>query len=189
MNDHSENQDSSISGVVTGDQQVNRGLKSKNILILISAGLVIIAFVLYFYFGFKFLEGQSGSGNSLSPRIYKNNNFESVVSSSIVVNNIITDNKVNVLNTKLKEPGFIVVYKDNNGSYGKEIGVSQLLNAGEFSDIYIPLEEEVTEGEKLYVVIQKDDGDREYVSNADLIFNGNETPVTAVITAIVLKVL
>ena len=67
----------------------------------------------------------------------------------------------------LKEPGFVVIHKDSNGNSGEIIGAGSYLSSGEYTNINIQLTTSVRDGQKLYAMIHKDDGDQRY-SAADL---------------------
>ena len=66
------------------------------------------------------------------------------------------------INTYLLEPGFVVVYDDLDGESGEILGHSSLLASGEIHDIVVLLEDAVEQGDVLYVLLHKDDGDGEF---------------------------
>lgn len=59
-----------------------------------------------------------------------------------------------------KDGGFVVVYRDNNGTPGSVIGVSPLISAGTtMKNLRFTLNEAVKEGDIVYAALHKDNGD------------------------------
>lgn len=93
--------------------------------------------------------------------------FDSSVENMINVENQIVDESVRVKEAILNQSGFIVIHKDSSGAPGKIIGISNLLEPGDYSGIKIDTSEEVQDGDRLYAMIRKDNGDSVFDTQED----------------------
>ena len=95
---------------------------------------------------------------------------EETLSNRIVVSNQQAGNTVTVDLAELASPGYVVIHEDNNGSPGPVIGASSLIE-GRRANFQINLKRNSKNGENLYAMLHKDDGDSTYE------FPGDDTPV------------
>lgn len=71
----------------------------------------------------------------------------------------------------LKDPGYVVIHKDSNGSPGEIIGHSKLLSSGENINLKFELDEPTLQGNYYFAMLHIDDGDGEFN------FPGNDEPI------------
>lgn len=99
-----------------------------------------------------------------SDRIDNNNiaNFstsdESSITSIFVEDQDAMDS-VRIDNAVLDQSGFIIIHEDSSGAPGRIIGVSNLLEPGNYSNIEIYLSRKIEGGERLYAMLHRDSGD------------------------------
>lgn len=60
--------------------------------------------------------------------------------------------------TTLTQNGFVTIHDDQNGNPGGVLGASELLQAGTHENLVIKLTRKTQDGEKLFAVVHKDDG-------------------------------
>ena len=82
----------------------------------------------------------------------------------------------------ITDPGFVVVHEDNNGQPGKVIGVSRLVGPGMVHNVGITLSRTAVKGEKLYVMLHKDNGDKTYTDVDSPIVGKTGDPIMMVVT-------
>lgn len=75
--------------------------------------------------------------------------------------------KVMLLSVAFKEPGFVVIHKDEKGKAGGIIGVSPLIQPGLYSDRTVALTENVAPGEMLIAMLHIDNGDGVFSAETD----------------------
>lgn len=80
---------------------------------------------------------------------------------SIIVDYVLLENK-----------GFVGIHGQIDGKPGEVVGVSDLLETGETENVNVTLKREIEEGEILFAILHKDDGDGEFS------FPGPDTPIT-----------
>ncbi len=66
----------------------------------------------------------------------------------------------------LRQPGFVVIHKDNKRTPGVVLGVSSYLPAGEHTNISIKLTSSTQDGQTVYAMLHEDNGDKKF-SEAD----------------------
>lgn len=67
----------------------------------------------------------------------------------------------------LKKGGFIAIHEDVDGSLGKSIGVSTILEIGRTTSVPITLSRVTKRGEILYAALYEDDGNRVFSDTSD----------------------
>lgn len=75
---------------------------------------------------------------------------------------------MSVFQVQLEAPGFVVIHKDLNGAFGPIIGSTPLVQAGTTTQIAVSLDEAITDGQKLYAMLHRDDGDGKFDAAKDL---------------------
>lgn len=89
--------------------------------------------------------------------------------------------EVFVNGVSLDSSGFVIIKKDESGSAGKIVGVSEFLTKGDYSGIDVGLIESMSDGLKYYLSLYEDDGngifdpkeDKEVKSNSNIEFMVN----------------
>jgi hypothetical protein len=81
----------------------------------------------------------------------------------------------------LTDPGFIVVHEDNNGAPGAVIGTSSLINPG-MSRETVTLSRKLVKGEKVYAMLHKDNGDKQYSSLDQPVIGKSGEPIMMIVT-------
>ena len=71
-------------------------------------------------------------------------------------------------NVILGNDGYVVIHRDEDGKPGVIIGVSELLSKGTVSNFLIDIDEEIVEGDSLFAVVHKDDGDKVFSPDMDV---------------------
>lgn len=71
----------------------------------------------------------------------------------------------------LKNPGYVVIHREVDGTPGPIIGSSDLLPAGETKNLIVSLNESVKEGDVLFAMLHSDNGDGTFE------FPGPDAPV------------
>lgn len=82
--------------------------------------------------------------------------------------------QVAVLSAALKENGYVVVHKEENGKPGRIIGMSKMLVPGLYSNRTVSLTEGVAPGEVLYAMLHVDNGDGVFFAENDTPMKGGE---------------
>lgn len=72
----------------------------------------------------------------------------------------------------LQSPGYVVIHLDDEGRPGAVVGNSELLDEGQHENVDVEIVSELAEGEIIYAMLHRDDGDGEYE------FPGDDLPVT-----------
>lgn len=67
----------------------------------------------------------------------------------------------------LEAPGFVVIHENGGDEPGKIIGISELLAKGESRNVVIPLSKNTREGDKLWVALYLDNGDKKFSPEKD----------------------
>lgn len=104
---------------------------------------------------------------SVGPKVYTGRTHALAIDQAV-------GGSVKVLSVALTQPSFIVVQKMNSMFPGNIIGVVPLFQKGLYSSRYVPITEKVSEGDRLHIMIYKDNGDGvftapgEDVTNADI---------------------
>lgn len=75
---------------------------------------------------------------------------------------------MSVFQVQLEAPGFVVIHKDMNGTFGPIIGATPLVQAGTTNRIAVSLNEAITNGQQLYAMLHRDDGDGKFDAAKDL---------------------
>jgi Na+-transporting methylmalonyl-CoA/oxaloacetate decarboxylase gamma subunit len=73
-----------------------------------------------------------------------------------------TGMKATVDSATLSQPGYVVVYRVNSQNDTEVIGSSDLLAAGDYSDITIQLDSGIAKDQTIVAVLHADDGDGEF---------------------------
>lgn len=73
-----------------------------------------------------------------------------------------------VQQVQLEKPGFVVIHKDNGGSFGAIIGSSALLPSGTSSNVPINLKEMTLNGQTLYAMLHADNSDGQFNEGKDI---------------------
>jgi hypothetical protein len=80
-------------------------------------------------------------------------------------------NSVNISIVNLTKPGYIVIHEaDNQGEFGRIIGNSFIIPAGESENIFVGLIRPSVSGEFLYAIIYEDSGDGFFTPELDVPF-------------------
>ncbi|MBI2010710.1 MAG: hypothetical protein HYS89_00520 [Candidatus Colwellbacteria bacterium] len=87
--------------------------------------------------------------------------------------------RITVESVNLKEPGYVAIYADSGGMPGEMLGNGELL-VGRHKDVVVFLKREAKQGETLYVILHRDDGDGGFE------FPGQDAPVTDETSRIIL---
>lgn len=126
--------------------------------------IVIVALIILGYYMF------SGSKTpTLNPDITTDTTTSDDATNNvnrIMVSDQFPGNIVYVSSVLLAKPGFVVIYKDNNGTPGEVIG-SQYFSAGTYPG-KITLTSSTVEGGKYYAVLHLDNGDKKFDIAKDL---------------------
>lgn len=75
---------------------------------------------------------------------------------------------MSVFQVQLEAPGFVVIHKDMSGAFGPIIGSTPLVQAGTTNQIALSLNEAITNGQQLYAMLHRDDGDGKFDAAKDL---------------------
>ncbi len=75
---------------------------------------------------------------------------------------------VSVSYASLAKTGYVVIREDNNGNFGKILGNSRILPAGESRDVFVGLTRTTISGEYLFAVIYEDSGDKIFSPGLDV---------------------
>ncbi|MDP3764302.1 MAG: hypothetical protein Q8Q95_01645 [bacterium] len=75
---------------------------------------------------------------------------------------VIIENRIYVDKATLDWPGFVAVYEDVYNKYDTLVGTSRFLEAGTHTYVPVDLVKEYKQGQRLYVVLHKDNGDAIY---------------------------
>lgn len=67
----------------------------------------------------------------------------------------------------LTDAGFAVIHEDQNGEPGQILGASSLLTAGRHENVVIALSRKTVDGERLYVMLHKDNGNGTFEATGD----------------------
>lgn len=95
--------------------------------------------------------------------------------SAIAVSAQISGNEVIIDNFYLEEAGFIVIHELNNGSLGRAIGNSSLLNPGSRQDLIISAP--IKANTQYSAAVYKDNGNQRYDNSDSLVMQSNGQPV------------
>ena len=76
--------------------------------------------------------------------------------------NVIIENRIYVDRAVLEWPGFVAVYEDIYNKFDTLVGTSRFLEAGTHTYVPVDLVKEYKPGQRLYVVLHKDNGDAIY---------------------------
>lgn len=101
-------------------------------------------------------------------RVEKPSEIENTVPKTIIVPEQRPALFVNVYSVSLPKDGYIVVQENDNGNFGKILGNSRILAAGEVKEIFINLIRSTIDGETLNAVIYEDSGDQIFTPGLDL---------------------
>jgi hypothetical protein len=88
--------------------------------------------------------------------------FLRIVDQKPYSDNVIIENRIYVTDVTLSWPGFVAVYENPFDKYGTLVGTSRFLPAGKYQYVPVDLVKEYKEGQRLYVLIHKDNGDSIY---------------------------
>lgn len=80
-------------------------------------------------------------------------------------------NAVLVDTIKVNSDSFVVVHENNNDSPGNVLGVSDLILSDSVQSLVIPIKRDMIEGESVFVVVHKDDGNSEFNSSDSILFD------------------
>ncbi|HEY4498272.1 MAG TPA: hypothetical protein VJA63_01420 [Candidatus Paceibacterota bacterium] len=132
-------------------------MKKENVLILSALLIIALGMAWYLWFGGK----------------------EVVNADRVSVVDQPARDRVVVENIVLKEPGYVVIYGDAGGMPGEMLGNGELI-VGRHKNVVVFLNREVKQGETLYVILHRDDGDGGFE------FPGADGPVTDETSRIIL---
>lgn len=88
-------------------------------------------------------------------------------------------------NATLPLGGYVVIHKEEENKPGAIIGVSEFLPAGIAENFLIDIDEEVVEGDFLFAMLHKDNGNQEFSLEEDFPLTDNEGNIVLVRFAIV----
>jgi hypothetical protein len=74
--------------------------------------------------------------------------------------------KINLINISI--PVFVVVYADDGGNLGEQLGVSKYIEPGFHTDLEVELSRETVAGEVIHYVLYSDDGNKQYGDQTDI---------------------
>ncbi len=80
-------------------------------------------------------------------------------------------NAVLVDTIKVNSDSFVVVHENDNNSPGNVLGVSDLILSDDIQSLVIPINRDMKEGESVFVVVHKDDGDSEFSSSDPILLD------------------
>jgi len=86
----------------------------------------------------------------------------------VLVSDYTAGKTATVASVLLENPGYVMIHEDVSGKPGAIIGTSALLPAGESSDVVVNLKRASKEGEVLYAMLHRDDGDGKFQATTDL---------------------
>ena len=120
--------------------------------IIFAIGTFLLIAGTYLLYGWPMRYTQAPSGDSNSLRVGTN---------AIYVSDQKPGNSIEVGFVALHEPGFVVIHSGANERPGEILGESVLINAGETNTISpIILTRQTQDGETLFAMLHRDDGDR-----------------------------
>lgn len=96
-----------------------------------------------------------------------------VESNSIYVSGQGESSDLTVTMVTITEPGFVVIHADSNGQPGEVLGSSTLLQSGSHNNTPIKLSRKTVNGEIIYAVLHKDNGDGQYTSTDETVKGSN----------------
>jgi len=102
-----------------------------------------------------------------------------VESSHIGVRDQAFGSMVNVASVTLETDGWIVVHEEQNGFIANALGAKRR-DAGQHSNLMIPLLRDTVENSRYWIVLYTDDGDRQFNLQTDFpLRDSEETPITS----------
>ncbi len=114
--------------------------------------IIIIILVLAGYFALRGNNlAEEPTGNTISPLIIGDN--------AIFAPDQKPGSDVNIGLAVFGEEGYVVIHEDSNGAPGKIIGSSELMMVGESQNVEIELSRLSRNGENLFAMLHKDNGD------------------------------
>jgi hypothetical protein len=136
----------------------------------------VVVFVVIIVVGGYFLLRNGSKGEVATDQASDQNLFKegglAERKSEILITDFSKGESIMVDYVLLERRGFVGIHGQIDGKPGEVIGVSSLLEAGETENVNVTLKREVQEGEILFAILHKDDGDGEFS------FPGPDTPVT-----------
>jgi hypothetical protein len=124
-------------------------------------GIFIIIFCLVFAGSILVKYYQIGKKISASV-IANTSEFIRVINQKPYNDGVIIENRIYVTDLTLSWPGFVAVYENPFDKYGTLVGTSKFLPAGKYQYVPVDLVKEYKTGQRLYVLIYKDNGDSIY---------------------------
>ena len=111
-----------------------------------------------------------------------NTTTEPTVVNSILLAENETGMEITVAAATLTQPGYVAVFRKNSQGEVRSIGNSDLLEAGQYTDIAIQVEAPVAKEQQIIAVLYTDDGDGE------IELNGEDTFLTNASGSVVLDI-
>src|SRR3989344_3361418 len=68
----------------------------------------------------------------------------------------------------MAKDGYVVIYDNDNGKFGKIIGNSKILPKGESRNVYVGLIRSVVSGESMFAMLHEDNGDNAFYPTIDV---------------------
>ncbi len=131
-------------------------MKTKVLFLLIAVFTLGIGFS--YYFGYK-IGFENTKETTSGFRLGAN---------AIYVPDQIPGEKIAVSFAAFEADGFVVIHEEKNGNPGAVIGKSRLLSAGDNENFSIPISRMSQDGETLFAMLHRDDGDQVFNSANDL---------------------
>lgn len=75
---------------------------------------------------------------------------------------------VTVAQVGLEQPGYVVIHRAEGGKPGAIIGASSLVAAGDHADLAVTLTQGTADGQSLFAMLHRDNGDGRFAANLDV---------------------
>lgn len=123
---------------------------------------ILIIIICLFFGGYIFLKGYQANKVISANAVANIGEFIRVINQKPYNDGVIIENRIYVTDVTLSWPGFVAVYENPFDKYGTLVGTSRFLPAGKYQYVPVDLVKEYKPGQRLYVLIHKDNGDSIY---------------------------